>query len=55
MTGPELLDSLGQLLGNKIEERIEFRGETTFVIAARDLREVANFCKDYMPDRVIFP
>src|SRR5664279_6443392 len=30
MTGPELLASLGQLLGAKIWEKIEFRGETTF-------------------------
>jgi NADH-quinone oxidoreductase subunit C len=46
MTGPELLNSLGQLLGKKIQERIEFRGETTFVIDRRDLREVAKFCKE---------
>ena len=46
MTGPELLNSLGQLLGRKIQERIEFRGETTFVIDRRDLREVAKFCKE---------
>ena len=46
MTGPELLNSLGLLLGKKIQERIEFRGETTFVIDRRDLRELAKFCKD---------
>ncbi len=46
MTGPELLNSLGQLLGGKIRERIEFRGETTFVVDRSDLREVAKFCKD---------
>ena len=46
MTGPELLSSLGQLLGAKIRERVEFRGETTFTIRASDLREVAKFCKD---------
>ena len=46
MTGPELLTSLSQLLGKKILERIEFRGETTFVIDPRDLREVARFCKE---------
>ncbi len=46
MTGPELLASLGQLLGPKIQEKIEFRGETTFTILAGDLREVAKFCKD---------
>ncbi len=46
MTGPELLTSLSQLFGKKIKERIEFRGETTFLIDAGDLREVAKFCKE---------
>jgi NADH-quinone oxidoreductase subunit C len=46
MTGAELLSSLGQLLGAKIREKVEFRGETTFTILATDLREVAKFCKD---------
>jgi NADH-quinone oxidoreductase subunit C len=46
MTGADLLASLGKLLGGKIQEKIEFRGETTFVIPAGDLREVAQFCKD---------
>ncbi len=46
MTGPELLASLGQLLGEKIQEKVEFRGETTFTILAADLREVAKFCRD---------
>jgi NADH-quinone oxidoreductase subunit C len=46
MTGPELLASLGQLLGGKIQEKVEFRGETTFTILAGDLREVAKFCRD---------
>jgi NADH-quinone oxidoreductase subunit C len=46
MTGPELLASLGQLLGTKIQEKLEFRGETTFTILAPDLREGAKFCRD---------
>ena len=46
MTGQELLTSLGKLLGAKIQEKIEFRGESTFVILPADLREVAQFCKD---------
>ncbi len=46
MTGPELLASLGQLLGPKIQDKVEFRGETTFTILAGDLREVAKFCRD---------
>jgi len=46
MTGSEILDSLGDSLGAKIRERIEFRGETTFVIERADLREVAQLCKE---------
>src|SRR3954466_14415455 len=46
MTGPELLDSLGQLLGPRLQEKIEFRGESTFVILPADLLEVAGFCRD---------
>jgi NADH-quinone oxidoreductase subunit C len=46
MTGPELLASLGQLLGGKLQEKIEFRGESTFVIVPGDLWEVAKFCRD---------
>jgi NADH-quinone oxidoreductase subunit C len=46
MTGPELLASLGKLFGGKIQEKTEFRGETTFTILASDLREIANFCRD---------
>jgi NADH-quinone oxidoreductase subunit C len=46
MTGPELLASLGQLFGAKLQEKIEFRGETTYTILPADLREVARFCRD---------
>jgi NADH-quinone oxidoreductase subunit C len=46
MTGQELLDSLGKLLGPKIRAKTEFRGETTFTIGAGDLHEVAKFCRD---------
>jgi NADH-quinone oxidoreductase subunit C len=46
MTGPELLDSLGQLFGAKLLEKTEFRGETTYTIAPADLHEVAKFCRD---------
>jgi len=46
LTGAELLASLGKFLGTKIEEQIEFRGETTLMIAPRDLREAASFCKE---------
>ena len=46
MTGADLLASLEKLFGAKILEKSEFRGELTFTIAAEDLREVANFCRD---------
>jgi NADH-quinone oxidoreductase subunit C len=46
MTGLELFASLGKLLGAKIQEKTEFRGETTFVVLPADLREVAQFCRD---------
>jgi NADH-quinone oxidoreductase subunit C len=46
MTGQELLTSLGKLFGAKLQNKTEFRGETTYTIAPNDLREVAKFCRD---------
>ena len=46
MTGPELLNSLSKLLGSRLRFKTEFRGETTYTIAAEDLLEVAKFCRD---------
>jgi NADH-quinone oxidoreductase subunit C len=46
MTGPELLDSISQSFGPKLQEKTEFRGETTYTILPPDLREVAKFCRD---------
>jgi len=46
MTGAELLNSLGARLETKIRERIEFRGDTTFLIDRADIREVAKLCID---------
>ena len=46
MTAQELLGSLGKLFGTKLQEKIEFLGETTYTIASGDLREVARFCRD---------
>jgi hypothetical protein len=46
MTGQELLASLEKLFGDKLQAKIEFRGETTFTILATDLREVAKFCRE---------
>jgi len=46
MTGPELLASLNKLFGAKLQNKTEFRGETTYTILPTDLREVAKFCRD---------
>jgi NADH-quinone oxidoreductase subunit C len=46
MTAIDRLSSLTNLLGEKLQEKIEFRGETTFVILLADLREVAKSCRD---------
>lgn len=46
MTAPDLLNSLSQLLGDKLQTKTEFRGETTYTIAAENLRDVAKFCRD---------
>jgi NADH-quinone oxidoreductase subunit C len=46
MTGEQLLNSLGQLFGAKIQGKSEFRGETSYWIMPNDLREVAKFCRD---------
>ena len=46
MTGQELLDSLGKLLGPKIQGRADFRGEITYTISPIDLHEIAKFCRD---------
>jgi NADH-quinone oxidoreductase subunit C len=46
MTGIELVTSLEKTLGEKLRRKIEFRGETTLVIAPTDLREVAKVCRD---------
>ncbi len=55
MTGQELFDSLGKLFGQKLQNKTEFRGETTYTILPADLREVAKFCRhdlsfDYLID-----
>jgi NADH-quinone oxidoreductase subunit C len=46
MTTPDLLNSVSQLLGDKLHAKVEFRGETTYTIAAEYLKEVARFCRD---------
>jgi len=46
MTTEEAVASPEKLFGEKIQHKIEFRGETTFTIAASDLREIAKFHRD---------
>ena len=46
MTSEELSRSLGQGFGSKIQNKTEFRGETSYTISANDLREIATFCRD---------
>jgi NADH-quinone oxidoreductase subunit C len=46
MTVAELLNSLQSGLGSKILHKTEFRGETSYTIAANDLREISGFCRD---------
>jgi NADH-quinone oxidoreductase subunit C len=46
MTESDRFASLTKLLGDKLQEKIEFRGETTLVVLLADLREVAKLCRD---------
>ena len=46
MTDQELLNSLSKLLGPKLQDKTEFRGETTYTILPGNLREIAKFCRD---------
>ena len=46
MSGEELSKLLDKSFGEKIQVKTEFRGETTYTIAATDIREIAKFCRD---------
>ena len=46
MTLSELLNPLEGVFGSKIHHKAEFRGETSYSIAANDLRDIARFCRD---------
>ena len=46
MIGPEIFSSVSERLGDKLQEKVEFRGETTFVARLEDLQEIAKFCRD---------
>ncbi len=46
MTAIEALPSLEKSLGEEIQNKTEFRSETTYTISLSDSREVAKFCRD---------
>jgi NADH-quinone oxidoreductase subunit C len=46
MTRDEAVSSLTKSFEGKIQNKTEFRGETTYTIVAGDLREIAKFCRD---------
>jgi NADH-quinone oxidoreductase subunit C len=46
MTSQDAIESLEKSLEGKLQSKTEFRGETTFAIAAGDLREIMKFCRD---------
>ena len=46
MTLGELLRSRSDPVGQKLQNKMEFRGETSYAIEASDLRDVAKFCRD---------
>jgi NADH-quinone oxidoreductase subunit C len=46
MTGQELSSSLDDAFGSKLHDKTEFRGETSYEIAASDLREIMKSCRD---------
>ena len=46
MTSDELLNRFTKAFETKIQCKTEFRGETTYTIAASDLREITKFCDD---------
>jgi NADH-quinone oxidoreductase subunit C len=48
MTSTEIFDSLDRSFSEKLQNKTEFRGETTFTISTSDLREIAQFCRDQL-------
>jgi NADH-quinone oxidoreductase subunit C len=46
MTSQDIFGSFAQRFGEILHQKTEFRGETSFTIAAADLREIARFCLD---------
>ena len=55
MTRDELVDSLGEAFGKKLQCKTEFGGETSFIVDPTNLRDIAKFCRnelsfDYLLD-----
>jgi len=46
MTGQELFKSLEKSFGEKLQAKTEFRGETSYTIAASDVRDIAKSCRE---------
>ena len=48
MTSKEAIESLNKSFEGKLQNKTEFRGETTCTIAVVDLVEIAKFCRDQL-------
>jgi NADH-quinone oxidoreductase subunit C len=46
MTSREAIESLNKSFEGKLQNKTEFRGETTCAIQESDLRDIAKFCRD---------
>jgi NADH-quinone oxidoreductase subunit C len=46
MTSAALFGSIAKRFGDKIKDKTEFRGETTYSISPDDLREIMKICRD---------
>jgi len=46
MTGEQLFKSLEKSFGEKLQAKTEFRGETSYTIAASDVRDIAKSCRE---------
>ena len=48
MNSQEAIESLNKSFEGKLQDKTEFRGETTCTISAIDLRDIARFCRDQL-------
>jgi len=48
MTSKEAIESLNKSFEGKLQNKTEFRGETTCTIAVADLVEITKFCRDQL-------